>query len=339
MLGTTIRTLAQRQHKYQLVYAAGAPEKLHALSLRQAALSACLRAISTEGSEARCIVESDPRIATAATWPRHAGPVAAADEPVGEFFRELRLLPGRALDSRLPELRQAIARHVIRNPPHELRWLPDRARAHGEDVVVRFVTDSSADTADTSVFPADLCRREEHRDGLLVLRGLLACGILVPHALSLRHRVDYGADARPARAAARRRLAVPFRACDAPSNRSEFAQPDVAVALTTLSYYHRGLSDSQVAEAFRRLDAAGPSKAERYDAWFREARRAAPGLLAAAEWAEIDCARKLDPENEAQLRRLCGVFRRSCGCIDFWLLECVLPAETVRCLGSVACLR
>eukprot|EP00967_Tisochrysis_lutea_P027225 scaffold31536_cov17-Tisochrysis_lutea.AAC.1 len=48
---------------------------------------------------------------------------------------------------------------------------------------------------------------------------------------------------------ARKQLAVPFRGADWPSERSEWAQPDVAILLTQLSYYLDGaykLGDSKV---------------------------------------------------------------------------------------------
>ncbi len=39
------------------------------------------------------------------------------------------------------------------------------------------------------------------------------------------------------RTSARKRLAVPYRAADTPADRSEYAQPDVAILLTHISYY------------------------------------------------------------------------------------------------------
>ena len=39
---------------------------------------------------------------------------------------------------------------------------------------------------------------------------------------------------------ARKRLAVPYRAAQMPSERSEFAQPDVALLLTAISYFKDG---------------------------------------------------------------------------------------------------
>lgn len=65
---------------------------------------------------------------------------------------------------------------------------------------------------------------------LLLLRGLLAHGILC-YALKVRRwRVDYGLD--PSRSL----LAVPYRAKDVPSLRAEFGHPDVCIILTCLSY-------------------------------------------------------------------------------------------------------
>ena len=58
----------------------------------------------------------------------------------------------------------------------------------------------------------------DHRDALLTLRGLLAHGLL-EHCLRLRHRVDYGA----APELGRKRVALPFRASDMPSERYEYS--------------------------------------------------------------------------------------------------------------------
>jgi hypothetical protein len=54
-------------------------------------------------------------------------------------------------------------------------------------------------------------------------------------------------------ATARKRLAVPFRAAHLPSERSEYAQPDTALSLTTLAYYLDGLSQQQLLDALRVL--------------------------------------------------------------------------------------
>ncbi|CAE6446943.1 unnamed protein product [Rhizoctonia solani] len=84
-------------------------------------------------------------------------------------------------------------------------------------------------------------------NGLLLLRGLLASGILV-FALKHRHyRVDYGLDLN------RSLLAVPYGAKDIPSLRAEFGHPDVAIVLTCLSYYYHGLTPTQLSLCFELL--------------------------------------------------------------------------------------
>ncbi len=72
------------------------------------------------------------------------------------------------------------------------------------------------------------------------------------------------------RPTARKRLAVPYRAAHTPSERSEFAQPDVALLLTHLSYYYDGLSLYEFRTALDTLLRMGGS-AQRayYDEWMR----------------------------------------------------------------------
>jgi hypothetical protein len=55
------------------------------------------------------------------------------------------------------------------------------------------------------------------------------------------------------RKSARTHMAVPYDACDKPSERAEYNQPDAAIVLTHLAYYHDGLSQDQVLETIRTL--------------------------------------------------------------------------------------
>ena len=64
-------------------------------------------------------------------------------------------------------------------------------------------------------------------------------------------------------------MAVPFRAARTPSERSEFAQPDIALLLTTLAYYHDGLSRKEMLEALAKLlDLGGSAREDRYNEWY-----------------------------------------------------------------------
>lgn len=44
-------------------------------------------------------------------------------------------------------------------------------------------------------------------------------------------------------------MAVPFRACDTPSERAEFKHPDAAIVKTQVAYYQAGLQAEQLREA------------------------------------------------------------------------------------------
>ncbi|KAI6439400.1 hypothetical protein MCOR15_011939 [Pyricularia oryzae] len=88
------------------------------------------------------------------------------------------------------------------------------------------------------------------KNSLLLLRGFLAGGILGFVLGQKRWRVNYGLDLkrRPPT-----RLAVPYRAKDSPSPRSEFSHPEVVILLTSFSYYYGGLGDQDLFHAFEHL--------------------------------------------------------------------------------------
>jgi hypothetical protein len=73
--------------------------------------------------------------------------------------------------------------------------------------------------------------------------------------LIARHRVDYGIDERRG---IKRRVAVPYRASDTPSERAEFKHPEMLILRTTLSYFHDGISRSEMKEAATVLLSLGP---------------------------------------------------------------------------------
>jgi hypothetical protein len=85
----------------------------------------------------------------------------------------------------------------------------------------------------------------------------------LPHALRKQNRVAYGL-LQPADMAklgerqpvSRELLAVPFLGKDAPSTCSEFAHPDVLIALTTLAYQIEGMRISDVTALVARLKGA-----------------------------------------------------------------------------------
>lgn len=64
-------------------------------------------------------------------------------------------------------------------------------------------------------------------------------------------------------------LAVPYRAKDMPSARSEFSHPDVVIVLTCLSYYYGGLSHAELYTCLELLAKSDQSEHE-YDRWAAE---------------------------------------------------------------------
>jgi hypothetical protein len=97
-----------------------------------------------------------------------------------------------------------------------LQWLSKCLSPDERESIVQFASDP------TMEYPAFLsCFEEQRRNSVVVMRGLLAGGLL-QHCLQLRPSVDFGVPSSDRK----KKLAVPYTAADTPSLRSEFAQPD-----------------------------------------------------------------------------------------------------------------
>ncbi|KAK1584813.1 LOW QUALITY PROTEIN: uncharacterized protein LY79DRAFT_591979 [Colletotrichum navitas] len=121
---------------------------------------------------------------------------------------------------------------------------------------------------DLSHYEIDAVERSElwtasTKNTLLLLRGLIACQILSFVFCQKRWRVDYGPDHNRVPST---RLAVPYRAKDNPSARSEFSHPDVIITLTSLSYYYGGLDNSEILLSFEHLMLSDQADSE-YGVW------------------------------------------------------------------------
>ena len=84
--------------------------------------------------------------------------------------------------------------------------------------IIRFLTEPERED---SILPDELL--EERKTMILSLRGFLAFSVL-QHCLEKRHSVEHGI-----RRSHGKRLAVPYRASNTPSERSEFKHPDCAI--------------------------------------------------------------------------------------------------------------
>jgi hypothetical protein len=145
---------------------------------------------------------------------------------------------------------------------------------------------------------------------ILLLRGLLAQGVLSYALGARRYRVDYGL------APERSMLAVPYLAKDVPSLRAEFGHPDVCIILTCLSYHYGGLTVAQVNQCFEILLGLDHRKQE-YNKWVR-------GNLNFPEFLrDLDGVNLKDPEQRNLI--FSRLFRYNHAVIDFFLSHVVFP--------------
>ncbi|PSN72933.1 hypothetical protein BS50DRAFT_616434 [Corynespora cassiicola Philippines] len=116
--------------------------------------------------------------------------------------------------------------------------------------IYRYITSSNLSPSEVSEVESSSYWTESTCSPLLLVRGLLACGVLRFAFRTKRWRVNFGVD--PNRVPATK-LAVPFRSKDSPSPRSEFSHPDVVIVLTSLTYYYGGLTDEELFDSFSHL--------------------------------------------------------------------------------------
>ncbi|GAB7331594.1 hypothetical protein MBLNU13_g02973t1 [Cladosporium sp. NU13] len=149
---------------------------------------------------------------------------------------------------------------------------------------------------------------------ILLLRGIIAGGVLAFALSQKRWRVNNGLALRTPPT----KLAVPYRAKDSPSPRSEFSHPDVVVVLTSLCYYYEGLSDDDMFTALSHLVDTDQVDAE-YQVWVKNA----PGLPVAFQQVQginlkdrVQCILQLFP-----------YLRNGKAVIDYFLSHIVFPKE------------
>ncbi|TIC93966.1 hypothetical protein CH35J_009644 [Colletotrichum higginsianum] len=153
------------------------------------------------------------------------------------------------------------------------------------------------------------------KDAILLLRGLISSQILGFVFCQKRWRVDYGLDhnRRPST-----RLAVPYRAKDNPSARSEFSHPDVIVILTSLSYYYGGLDDSELFMSFEHLTRSDQADME-YGYWVKDSHNLP---VAFQQLTGINLE-----DRQQCVEQVFPCIRFSKGTIDYFLQHIVFPKE------------
>jgi hypothetical protein len=309
------------RHQFQLIYAWGGCKPLPAGPERWIAAEALLREIQ-RNPEAKEILATPDVSKRQERQPTHGQNILAGN------LDDIRLLPGKPLEKVLEDLKRRLAKGVLDDPLYEMLWMRPQGQKHQmHDGIIEFVTDPSG--LDLASF------RKRWKEGmgdeiksvqcdhLLALRGMLACGLLV-HCLSRRHRVDYGIDLRRGDT---RRTAVPYRGSDTPSDRAEYAQPDLLILLTLLSYYHNGLTREQIKEATCTLLECGPQEQkDQYKLWLDSASQ----MMNEEQKQALNSVDKLDLKSEPLLDMLHTLYQYNMAAVNYWLNSCVFPRETMQ---------
>ena len=161
-------------------------------------------------------------------------------------------------------------------------------------------------------------------NGLLLIRGLLAQGLLLCALKERRWRIDYGLDPH------RTMLAVPYRAKDVPSSRADFGHPDVAIILTCLSYYYGGLDEKQVTICFRQL-LKQDNPALEYETWIEGfPHDSLPENLRRLSGINVE-------STEQVTAYLVPLFGHAKPVIDFFLAQIVFPKEAKGFPNKLSC--
>ena len=300
------------RHRYQLIYAIGDSLHLPGGVNRWGAVQAIFSVLA-HNDKIKDFLHSHPKACklfskSSSEW---ASIQFFDGEPLKRMLGEKmeRCSPRlRVEDGLLPKIVDAI----FSNPPHELVWLLNHP-----------LKDDIRKAMFEKEYPPTLKNLpEQYLSDVLALRGFLAGGIL-EHCLLKRHRVDFGI-ARPGK----KRLAVPFRFADTPDERSEFAHPDCAIAFTVLAYYHDGLTRNELMQALKTLLTLGDNGQRNfYNSWFK----ASSDQMKSEDpdcFELLDCVKKIDMSNEAQMEKMWQCYHRNMYTINFYLNYCVLPEET-----------
>ncbi|KAL2280678.1 hypothetical protein FJTKL_12386 [Diaporthe vaccinii] len=224
-------------------------------------------------------------------------------------FPRIRILDAVGKDKLLDRITQRICSQGMKGFP--ISRQPGKRRI----AITRYISESSLSEEEIDAVEKSPFWHDSVINTLLMLRGLVAQGIIAFSLGQKRWRVNYGVD--PNRDP-KTKLAVPFRAKDDPAPRAEFSHPDVAIFLTCLSYYYSGLDPEELLSSFRRLkqdDQAQPV----YHHWKASAPTLPPEFI---ELAGINLRDKIQFEKEVFPH-----LQYSKGAIDYFLTKVVFARE------------
>ncbi|OWZ17142.1 hypothetical protein PHMEG_0008957 [Phytophthora megakarya] len=295
-------------HKYHLVYAVGTPIPLCNGIERWQAVEALLRVMTNKTSMSRVAKVLDTSHVSS-TSPDYATRLGAYDGT--------RLM--KITEAVRTSLNESLVLDLIDNAPFEMMWMNTYGSGNARSALVTAIIDSTVSLE--HALGDHMQKFSPFVNQLLALRGLLAFGVL-DHCLEKRYRVDFGI---PDSTSRTKRVAIPFRAADVPSEWSEFSHPDVCIGLTLLGYYHGGLNDEEVRTAFSMLLHLDISEQEQqYNMWFTSVKQG----LSDTDKKTLCDVYHISLDDKRQLETLCRVYKFCMEAINFYLNKCVFPQDT-----------
>eukprot|EP00961_Rhodomonas_salina_P053465 717141-Rhodomonas_salina.1 len=305
-------------HRYQLVYAMGSPRGLQARGSRWAATTAVLRQLFSSQTMLETLEQDGNAKIT-----RSQMPETEDGKEEGHHLAAMKVLltlkqPEEQAERVVADLCHSLAEGIVVSPPYELRWLGMRSAVE-QKMLVKSMCESGQDV---QKLLEGMEVKEDQLQDLLALRGILGCGVL-RHCLEQRFRVNYGL--KPGGA---KRMAVPYRAADTPSERSEFSHPDCQLMLTALAFYYDGLDTEQIKETFQAIISLENQENKRQV--FKQMFAQSSASMNAEVREGVDHSDKIDLTNAAQLQQLHKHFRFNTETINFFIEHRVLPFETAE---------
>ena len=284
--------------KFELVYTMGVQRPLDFAPERWRIILAILRMLPDCASKVK-------------KCEKHYDHIDLEDQGNGRFPK-LRFLSAEASNAVMDELADRISRQGFHGLPVAKMSLKDRES-------VRDYVRNSNPAVQTVQHLEDGAFQDRFEGSLkqllLLVRGLIAEGVLSFAFASKRWRVNFGPD--PNRKPMTR-LAVPYRAKDCPTARSEYSHPDVVIALTAISHYYAGLSDDELFLCFEHMLKSDQAAAE-YSEWVK----CAPTLPDAHKTiAGVNIK-----DHQQCINVLFPCLKRAAGAIDYFLSHIVFPKE------------
>ena len=221
-------------------------------------------------------------------------------------FPTIRLL-SRAVGQRLMS---GVADDVLEShlPALSFEKCPTRVK----QAVLRFIQNAQVSQEDSEMIKNFYGGGASFLQNLLLVRGLIAYKIMLFVLEGKRWSVNYGLH--PSRCLS----AVPYRAKDVPAPSAEFGHPDVAIALTCLSYYYSGLTQVQIRQCFELLSKADDPSLE-YRSWISRC-STLPSYL--RDWSAVNLEDGQQCNNE-----LFPALRYCKKIADYFLANVVFPKE------------